>query len=117
MKRWIQSWRFRKQEENDLAEELRAHMQIEERQRVEAGETPDDAAQAARRVFGNTARIQEDVRETWGWSAIERSFEDVRYGLRMLRKTPAWTSVISATLALGICFRTVIFSVVSTVQP
>jgi Zn-dependent M32 family carboxypeptidase len=85
MKRWVRSWLLRKQEESDLSEELRAHMQIEERQRVEAGEIPDDAARAARRVFGNAARIQEDVRETWGWSAIERSIEDVRYGLRMLR--------------------------------
>src|SRR6266404_4521502 len=115
MRLWIRSWRFRKQEENDLSEELQSHMQIEERQRVEAGEGPDDAALAARRVFGNAARIQEDVRETWGWSAIERSFEDLRYGLRMLRKTPAWTSVICATLALGIGLSTVIFSVVYSV--
>src|SRR5260370_31913538 len=109
MNRWMRAWRFRKQEESDLSEELRAHMQIEERQRVEAGETLDDAERAARRVFGNAARIQEDVRETWGWSAIERTFEDVRYGLRMLRKTPAWTTVICLTLALGIALSTAIF--------
>ena len=65
MKRWIRWWLSRKQEENDLAEELRAHMKIEERQRVEAGESPGEAARAARRVFGNAARIQEDIRETW----------------------------------------------------
>src|SRR5216684_138940 len=115
MKRWIRWWLSRKQEENDLAEELRAHMKIEEHERVEAGEAPDEASRVARRVFGNTARIQEDVRETWGWSAIERSFEDLRYGLRMLRKTPAWTSVICATLALGIGLSTVTFSVVYSV--
>src|SRR5258708_38917677 len=100
MKRWIQSWRFRKQEERDLSEELRAHMQLEERQRVEAGEPLDDAARAARRVFGNATRIQEDVRETWGWPAIERTFEDVRYGLRLLRQSPAWTSFICVPFAL-----------------
>ncbi len=116
MKRWIRWWLSKKQEENDLAEELRAHMKIEERQRVEAGESPGEAARAARRVFGNAARIQEDIRETWGWSAIERSFEDLRYGLRMLRKTPAWTSVICLTLALGIGLSTVIFSVVYSVM-
>jgi Zn-dependent M32 family carboxypeptidase len=91
MARWIPSWLFRKQEDSDLSEELRAHLQIEERQRVEAGEAPADAAREARRAFGNTARIKEDVRETWGWAAFERSLEDLRYGLRMLRKTPAWT--------------------------
>src|SRR5258708_21371809 len=105
MKRWIQSWRFRKQEERDLSEELRSHMQIEERQRVEAGESPGDAAQAARRVFGNAARIQEDVRETLGLAAIERNFEDVRYGLRMFPKTPAGKSVCYPTLGLCIGFR------------
>src|SRR5258708_30756021 len=115
MKSWIRSWLFRKQEENDLAEELRAHMKIEEHQLVEAGEAPDEASRAARRVLGNTARMQEAVRETWGWSGIERSFEDLRYGLRMLRKTPAWTSVICLTRALGIGLSTVIFSVVYSV--
>src|SRR5260370_36759456 len=92
-------------------------MKIEEHERVEAGEAPDEAARAARRVFGNAARIQEDIRETWGWSAIERSFEDLRYGLRMLRKTPAWTSVICLTLALGIGLSTVIFNFVSGLSP
>src|SRR5437879_1277890 len=108
MKRWIRRWLSRKQEETDLSEELRAHLQIEERQRVEAGETHDNAARDARQIFGNATQIQEDVRETWGWAAFERFLEDLRYGLRMLRKTPAWTSVICATLALGIGLSTAI---------
>jgi len=108
-------WLSRKQEDPDLSEELRAHLKIEERQRMEYGESQDEAARAARLAFGNTAKIQEDVRETWGWAAFERSAEDLRYGLRMLRKTPAWTAVICSTLALGIALSTAIFSVVYSV--
>ncbi|HEY1337376.1 MAG TPA: permease prefix domain 1-containing protein, partial [Bryobacteraceae bacterium] len=91
-------WLARKREESDLTEELRAHVAIETRQRVEAGESPAEAARNARRAFGNAALVEEDVRESWGWAGIERLREDLRFGFRMLRKTPAWTAVISATL-------------------
>ena len=112
MGRWIRLWLTRKREENDLSEELRAHLAIETQQRIEAGESPDAAARAAARAFGNTAIIQEDVRESWGWAGVVRFIEDVRFGLRMLRKAPVWTAVIAATLALGVGLSTAIFSVV-----
>jgi putative ABC transport system permease protein len=112
MRRSIRLWRSRKQEDDDLSEELRAHLAIETGQRIEAGDAPDEAVRAAKHAFGNTAIIQEDVREAWGWAGIERFIEDVRLGLRMLRKTPVWTAVICATLALGVGISTAIFSVV-----
>jgi len=112
MRRWIRRWLARKQENSELSEELRAHLAIEARQRMEAGETPDEAARAAKRVFGNIAHTEEDVREAWGWAAVERFGEDVRFGLRMLRRTPVWTAAISAMLALGVGLGTAIFSVV-----
>lgn len=104
MKHWIRQWLARKEEEEDLAEEIRSHLAIEQSQGQEAD--------AARRAFGNVTRVQEDVRETWGLCGVERFSEDVRFGLRMLRKTPVWTAVVCATLALGIGFSTAIFSVV-----
>src|SRR5207245_6042836 len=85
---------------------------IEARQRVERGEDPDEAAFVARRVFGNVGRIREQTRETWGWTDVERFFDDVRHGLRMLMKTPGWTAVMGATLALGIGLAAAIFSIV-----
>src|SRR4249920_3012762 len=99
MRRWIRRWLSRKQEEGDLSEELRAHFAIETGERVEAGEPAAEAARAAKRAFGNLAHIEEEVRESWGWAGVERFAEDVRLGLRMLRKTPVWTAVISTTLA------------------
>ena len=110
--RWMHWWRRRRIEEEDLAEELRTHLAMEARQRVEAGQSASDAEVAARRAFGNTTRIQESARETWGWAGVEQFFDDVRFGLRMLRKSPAWTAVICGMLALGIGLSTAIFSVV-----
>ena len=112
MGRWLGQWLARKQEESDLSDELRAHLAIEIRQRMEAGESPDEARRAAMRAFGSMAKIEEDVRESWGWAGVARFADDVRFGLRMLRKTPVWTAVICATLALGVGLSTAIFSVV-----
>jgi len=109
---WIRQWLARRQQEEDLAEEIRSHLAIEAQQLQEEGEDPDSAALAARRVFGDVLRIQEDVREAWGWARVGRFRADVRFGLRMLRKTPFWTGIICATLALGIGIGTAIFSLV-----
>ena len=59
--------------------------------------------------------IREQSRESWGWAAIDRFAGDLRFGLRMLRKTPAWTGIIAATLALGIGLSTAVFSLVYSV--
>ncbi len=107
--RW---WFSKKQEDQDLAEELRSHMAIERQQQMDAGESSDDASRAARSSFGNVLKIQEDVRESWGWSGIERFFDDMLFGFRMLRRAPVWTTVISTVLALGVGLSTAIFSVV-----
>ncbi len=112
MLRWISGWISRHQEENDLDEELRAHLAIEIQQRIDSGETPAEAARAARRAFGNFTHFEEETRETWGWSALEGLGADLRFGLRMLRKTPVWTTVIALTLAMGVGLSTAIFSVV-----
>jgi len=105
--RW---WKRRAIEESDLDEELQAHLAIEARQLAESGQT--DANLAARRTFGNLTKIREETRETWGWTQVEQVVDDMRFGLRLLRKSPAWTAVMAATLALGIGLTTAIFSVV-----
>src|SRR5438445_13116627 len=101
MGRWRRLWPSNRQEETDLSEELNAHLAIEVRQRVEAGESPDEAVRAGRRAFGSATIIQEDIRESLGWAAAEGFGEDVRFGLRLRRKTAGWTTVVSTTLALG----------------
>lgn len=74
--------------EADLDEEIRFHLAEEADDQRARGLTPDHARLAARRDFGNVAAIREITREMWGWAALERLIQDVRYALRMTRRTP-----------------------------
>jgi len=112
LKSW---WARHKAQEDDLAEEFRSHLAIEARLRTDAGESSDAANAQARRQFGNMTGLFEETRETWGWAAFERFFEDLRFGLRMLRKSPVWTITAGVTLAAGIGLTTAVFSLVYSV--
>ncbi len=108
----LRFWLRREHEEGELDEEIRAHLAIDAGERAERGEPPNGARLAARRSFGNVAKIREETRESWGWAEFERLVGDFRHGLRMLRRAPAWTGVVVATLTLGIGLSTAIFGVV-----
>ena len=59
--------------------------------------------------------VKEDVRATWGWTRLEQLARDVRYGLRQVRRNPAFSAIAIATLALGIGGITAMFSVFDAV--
>src|SRR2546430_15573231 len=73
-----------------------------------------EAAAIARREFGNVTLIEEDSRTVWRWPSLEDFFMDVRYGLRMLAKSPIFTVVAVLTLGFGIGLNTTLFSVGNT---
>jgi predicted permease len=108
-------WQIRKRDA-DLERELQSDLELEEEEQRANGLSSEEARQAARRAFGNTALIREHIHEAWGWAPVERILQDARYAMRQLRRSTGFSIVVMLTLALGIGATTAIFTLIYDVM-
>ena len=110
MTRWIERLARRRHLYEELDAEIRAHLEEKTDDLVARGVSPAVARDAARRAFGNVTNVREAGREEWQWPTIESVLIDTRYALRQIRRTPALSGIVIATLALGIAAAATVFS-------
>src|SRR5688500_8760865 len=105
----------RHRKEQDLDDEINAHLSIEIQQRVDGGEPIAEARTSARRDFGSVALVKDITRDAWGRTWLERLLRDQRYILRHLYRNPGFAAVSIGVLALGLGATAAMFSIVNSV--
>jgi putative ABC transport system permease protein len=103
---------------DEFDDEIRGHMAISIKERIEQGEDPESARLAALKEFGNVTLTRDSMRSVWRprvFESIEALWHDIRIGMRSLRRARGLAATVVVTLALGIGANAAIFSVVRTV--
>ena len=102
--------------DTDLDEEIETHLTLLADEQIRRGVPPDAARAAAKAAFGGVAQVKETYRDQRGLPFLETLMQDLRFGIRILWRNPAFTAVVVLTLGLGIGANTAIFSLVDALM-
>src|SRR5690349_3436956 len=105
MREWLDRFRRRRLDDDELQEEIRTHLAMAADDRIADGADPGDARLAALKDFGNVTLTREAARRVWTpwWlDVLHDQIGDLRYAVRNLAKNPVFSLTVIAVLALGI---------------
>lgn len=112
---WLKRVFSRNRRYDDVAISIQEHLEERTEELMEDGLPREEAAQKARREFGNVTVIAERSREAWQWPTLESIWADVKFAALRLGRSPGFASTVVLTLAIGIGANTAVFSVLNSV--
>src|SRR5687767_5430433 len=101
--------------DTEMSEEMRTHLELQVRENLARGMSPDEARYAAQRSFGGVEQIKERLRDQRGSRWLEQFAQDCRYAARQIHRNPGFSAIVALSLGLGIGANTAIFSLLDAI--